>query len=423
MRPPSLAASRPPVLLPANRTLLCWSRALAEPVRRARRTSSLCAWVEDPPRAPRLRNGPLLGGCLAEILGDASTGSTAPDGAPGSPLVRPLGAAPGERARPPARRRWAGEEHAARPPQASAPCPPGPLDRPGPPPPVPSLARRPGTVVRVADAALLRRCAGLAAPVSAVPARRFAPPDPAAPGTPAPGPVPTPAATHRPLPEPCPPEAPLALASARSARLLHAGSVQTGSVQTGSDEVGRAAAARPLPARSPVRGPVAPAEVLFRHAGQGWARHRPGSARPAPPVRQPGPGRRQRAGAPASVEAGGHGADPGAGLVEAGRGGAELLSGAARRAAAAESTDDVGAPDAPPTASDRLGPAPVLTDSEPTVVAPAAGADRTMPVASGTLRRAAGRDAAPPDFLDDAELSRRMARVLQDEARRSGIEV
>jgi hypothetical protein len=44
-----------------------------------------------------------------------------------------------------------------------------------------------------------------------------------------------------------------------------------------------------------------------------------------------------------------------------------------------------------------------------------------MPVASATLRRAARRDAVPGDFLDDEELSRRIARVLHDEARRHGI--
>ncbi|MCW2702683.1 MAG: hypothetical protein JWQ37_678 [Blastococcus sp.] len=85
--------------------------------------------------------------------------------------------------------------------------------------------------------------------------------------------------------------------------------------------------------------------------------------------------------------------------------------------------DDVPAPVVPPTASERLGPAPVLTPSQPAMVAPEPPAGQTMPVAAGTLRRAAARDGALPDFLDDDELTRRMAQVLQDEARRYGIEV
>ena len=44
-----------------------------------------------------------------------------------------------------------------------------------------------------------------------------------------------------------------------------------------------------------------------------------------------------------------------------------------------------------------------------------------MPVASATIRRGAERDAALPSFLDDEELTRRIARVLHDEARRHGI--
>ncbi|HEY0400452.1 MAG TPA: hypothetical protein VGD09_00430 [Blastococcus sp.] len=85
--------------------------------------------------------------------------------------------------------------------------------------------------------------------------------------------------------------------------------------------------------------------------------------------------------------------------------------------------DDVPAPVVPPTASERLGPAPVLTPSQPAMVAPEPPAGPTMPVAAGTLRRAAARDGALPDSLDDHELTRRMAQVLQDEARRYGIEV
>jgi hypothetical protein len=39
------------------------------------------------------------------------------------------------------------------------------------------------------------------------------------------------------------------------------------------------------------------------------------------------------------------------------------------------------------------------------------------------LRRGAAADAQPPDFLDTAELTTRMAQVLRDEARRHGIGV
>ncbi|WP_250285223.1 hypothetical protein [Frankia sp. CiP1_Cm_nod2] len=74
-----------------------------------------------------------------------------------------------------------------------------------------------------------------------------------------------------------------------------------------------------------------------------------------------------------------------------------------------------------PTASARLDPAPVMTASHPALVA-SAGLP-VIPVAGASLRRGAERDATGPDLLDDAELTRRIARVLQDEARRHGIEV
>jgi hypothetical protein len=73
-----------------------------------------------------------------------------------------------------------------------------------------------------------------------------------------------------------------------------------------------------------------------------------------------------------------------------------------------------------PTESEKLGPAPISTPSHPAMVAPASH-EPPMPVASASIHRGAGRDAAVPSFLDDEELTRRIARVLHDEARRHGI--
>ncbi len=64
-----------------------------------------------------------------------------------------------------------------------------------------------------------------------------------------------------------------------------------------------------------------------------------------------------------------------------------------------------------------------MTASHPALIAPAAGGLPVIPVAGATLRRGAERDGAGLDPLDGAELTRRIAQVLLDEARRHGIEV
>jgi hypothetical protein len=84
---------------------------------------------------------------------------------------------------------------------------------------------------------------------------------------------------------------------------------------------------------------------------------------------------------------------------------------------------DVPVPAPLPTASERLGPAPVLTVSHPPLFEPDPVGAQTVPIAGATLRRGAVRDAAVPDFLDSVDLTNRIARVLRDEARRHGIEV
>jgi hypothetical protein len=363
-------------LLSMRRTLACWSRGLTEPVR-ASRVSALCAWVNAPLQPPRLRRGPLLGRCLDEVLDGERIVFSDPEPLP--PATIP--------ARAPARTRRSPRPVAPDPvAAAAAACGPEPARRPRParahPMPSPSRAGRP----------LLRRLAGPE-------------PEPARPPQPATPEMPPPAVPSRPRPAPCPPDAALAPATSRTARRVDAA--------MGADK--RRATTVP-PGRQPVTGRTAPKELLYRrttpYRTTAWERS---AERSVPAFPEPVPRRlayrhSAPAGAPADLS--------------------ELEHRRGRRVrrlrpieAPVEHRDDLPIPIPPPTASERLGPAPVVTASHPAMVEPDPVGAPTIPIAGATLRRGAARDAETPDFLDSAELTSRIAQVLEDEARRHGIEV
>ncbi len=129
-----------------GRSPACWQRQVHRAAKRHEALAQTCAWVDDMVRqpAPKLQPGPLLGGCLAELVADAppAEAGQATEGASGShsparaadtarsaakrkPFAPPTPARretpplpQGVRARPEALQRWAGKtavSHARRP--------------------------------------------------------------------------------------------------------------------------------------------------------------------------------------------------------------------------------------------------------------------------------------------------------------------
>lgn len=397
MRTAETSVRRSTGLLAVGETLACWQRSLAEPVRRAVRTPALCAWVTEPPKPPRLRREPLLGHCLGEVLDIEPATESA--------LEREI------------RREIGRDPDCGPPPRAVAKaepvCPPSP-DRPrrarprrAEPPPMQQRRR--------VERELLCRLAPEPAPAPPPRAKRRAVAVPLAPSSkhravPVPPPV-----ERRPRPAPCPPDTALAPATARAAGRF---GDATPHARVEVPEV--------APGNRPVTGPAATAEVLRRSLPSpdrtGARRSRAdGPAEPAPRRRRPraadapdlvtdrerpfpdGPsprGRRRWWPAPEGARTAPRPPEEPAPL----------------RA-------DLPVPVPVPTASERLGPAPVVTASHPPLYEPDPVGAPTVPITGATLRRGAARDAGVPDFLDSADLTDRIARVLQDEARRHGIEV
>ena len=467
---PLASARRATRLLSLRRTFGCWARALAAPVRRAAEVPAACAWVVRPLELPRLRRGPLLGTCLPAVLdGMAAPGEAwgaAPGEAWGAAPGEAWGAAPGEAWGAAPGKEPGGKSGGVRgtaPGTAGAATPPPPRrppdrgavvcsERHEVPRSAPSVSRE--LLCRLADEPAGPPAAGTArrAPVTATVARRPGPP-------------------------PCAPDAALAPATARAARRLAAGVAaparqhvlgptatapvlyrhasalrSAGGRRFAEPDVSGQRAAQPdastmRPARLPASGrgpgPLGPGRRgrpggSAGHdlngpdpGGAGWptagGAAAGGTARPEtawPASRgESGPGRLGDAGPAAGRARRRHAAWPEASAVD---------SGAARRGGphggAAWSEGGSGAPPRrargdQPTASERLGAAPVVTSSHPALVAPEPIGASAIPAASGTLRRGAARDAQPPDFLDNAELTARMAQVLRDEARRHGIGV
>ena len=418
---PLASARRATRLLSLRRTFGCWAGALAAPVRRAAAVPTACAWVVRSPELPRLRRGPLLGTCLPAVLDGMAAPGEAWGAAPGEAWGAAPGKEPGGKSRG-VRGTAPGAAGTATPPPPRRPPDRGAVvcsERHEVPRSAPSVSRE-----------LLCRLAGEpAGPPAAGTARR--------------APVAAPV-TRRPGPPPCAPDAALTPATARAARRLADGAAARQRVPgpaTAALSAGVAASARQR-----VPGPAATAAVLYRHAsplrfveggwfaepdvsGQRAAQPDASTMRPAQlPAsgRGPGPlepGRRGRPGGSAGHDL--NGSDPdGVGWPIAGG----AAAGGTARPETAWSKGGSGAPprrarDDQPTASERLGAAPVVTSSHPALVAPEPIGAPTTPAASGTLQRGAARDAQPPDFLDNAELTARMAQVLHDEARRHGIGV
>ena len=450
---PLASARRATRLLSLRRTFGCWARGLAAPVRRAAAVPSACAWVVRPPELPRLRRGPLLGTCLPSVLDEMAAPGEAWGAAYGGASGVAPGKEPGGKSRG-ARGTAPGTVGAATPPPRRPPdrgavvC----SERHEVPRSAPSVSRE-----------LLCRLAGEpAGPPAAGTARR--------------APVAAPV-TRRPGPPPCAPDAALAPATARAARRLAAGAVAPARQRA----LGPAATAPVLYRHaSPVRFAggrrfaepdvsgervVQPDASTMRPAGLPASGRGPGPLEPGRRGRPggsaghdlngPDPGgagwptaggaaaggtARPETAWPASGDESGPGrlgdAGPAAGRARRRRAAwpeaSAVDSGAARRGGphggAAWSEGGSGAPPRrprgdQPTASERLGAAPVVTSSHPALVAREPIGAPTIPAASGTLRRGAARDAQPPDFLDNAELTARMAQVLHDEARRHGIGV
>ncbi|HEY7009175.1 MAG TPA: hypothetical protein VH395_09555 [Jatrophihabitantaceae bacterium] len=389
-------ARRSTELLAVGDTMACWQRSLAEPVRRAARTSALCAWVTEPPKPPRLRRGPLLGHCLDQVLDIEPAIEPAPEREIGREIDRDrdCGAPPRVvgKAEPPFRPA-PDRPRRARPPRAA------PL-------PVPQRSR--------VERDVLCQLADEPAP-AAVPSSRAKRPavSPAPSPNPRAEPIPPPVERHV-RPAPCPPETALAPATARVAGRFR-------------DAAPRARVEVPVaaPAGRPVTGPVAPAELLHRHlpsADPAGARR----TRPAATA-EPAPRRgRLRAADDSHRVTGREGPLPDAPSPRGTRRGWPVPERARRttaRLAEESARSDLPVPVPVPTASERLGPAPVVTASHPPLYEPDPVGAPTVPITGATLRRGAARDAAVPDFLDSADLTDRIARVLQDEARRHGIEV
>jgi hypothetical protein len=380
-------------------TIARWSTALTAPVRRARRMAALCEWVQAMPGPPRLVRRPLLGRGLAEIAGDVRAAET-PASQPPSP--RPL--VPSVKGTVAAR--------TSCPPEAAAP-----KVRIAPTPPQPRPRRRSAR----ADRALL--CRYFDEPGQAQPPRRTPPLS---------SPV-----TRRPRPKPCPPAAAIAPASERAARQVQSTGTATERFQstrtvrvqstgtrkervrisgTHAERVQNSRTHKGIepPARQPIAGQVAPSDLLHRHAAL-HRRAEPAGTRQAAGYEpfEPCPHRRSRA----LPTIGERTAAPWTKLPP--------TKSQRPHGASADDTPTPGAtPTAPesPTASERLGPAPIVTASHPALVEPQPVGAPAMPAATASLRKGAERDAAP-DFLDRDALTERIARVLQDEARRHGIEV
>lgn len=449
-------------LLSLRRTLGCWSRSLAGPPRRAAAASAACARAVRPPQVPRLRRGPLLGACLPAVLDGTAAPGEAWSAAPGEARGAARGGAPGKES--------GGEPGGARgtvPAAAGAATPPLPRR----PPDRTAVARSERHEIprsaRSADRELLCRLAGEPSGQPAAGTARRAPA----------------AATveRRPGPPPCAPDAALAPATARAARRLAAGAI----APAGQCMPGPAATAQVLYRHAsrlcPVdggrfAGPDIPGERAAQpntdtmrpawlpasgrgpdtlefgrggrpvgHAGHGLSGHGLSGAdlggagwRVADEAAASGTARPDAAWPASGGESGlGPGdAGPTAGRARRRRaawpGAGGVDSSAARHggpyAGAAWPEGGSGAPPGrargdQPTASERLGAAPVVTPSHPALVGPERAGAPAIPAASGTLRRGAARDAQPPDFLDNAELTARMAQVLRDEARRHGIGV
>jgi len=52
----------------SGQALKCLRRKLNKPAARVQKLNQICAWVEKPPSVPHLRNGPLLGSCMKDLV-------------------------------------------------------------------------------------------------------------------------------------------------------------------------------------------------------------------------------------------------------------------------------------------------------------------------------------------------------------------
>lgn len=109
----------------------CLQRKLLPPAERVRRLNQTCAWIEQPPRLPRLRKGPLVGHCLEAVLAPRGSRSEA-DGASSPAPVRLPGDPEGihrpghKRGSAPPPRPWSSAEPGIRPNGAAVRPRPGP---------------------------------------------------------------------------------------------------------------------------------------------------------------------------------------------------------------------------------------------------------------------------------------------------------
>ena len=96
---------------------------------------------------------------------------------------------------------------------------------------------------------------------------------------------------------------------------------------------------------------------------------------------------------------------------------------AAARATPVSATATVTGPTVPIRPEQPLGTATIVTESHPPLLAPRQPYQPSIPAASAALRRGALRESAPSQPESLADLTAKIGRILDDEARRHGIEV